>query len=558
MTAETDATTEVPLTFGAVVRQSRAWLPLIGAAALLGSLGMLALPLALAAAVDAVAAGRDATGPVAAAAGLVLLGVACDLAEAAAETSCAAGASARLRTGLVRRMLAAPHRIARFEPGDLVARMSAGAADAGHAGPSTVGAIAAALPPLGSLAVLVWLDWRLAAAFAAGLALVALVLRLFARQTAAAAQQYQAAQGEMAARLTEAIEGSRTIAAAGTTGAETRRVLAGLPDLARHGLATWKALSAAGARAAIAGPLATIGVLAVAGFLVSGGSLTAGELLAAGQYAMMGAGLGSLTGVVAAVARARAAVARLADVHDLSAMSYGTDDLPAGPGGLEFTSVTVRGDTGPILRDVTFRIPGGALAAVVGTAGSGKSTLAETAVRLRDPDSGTVTLDGRPLPALSRTALRTAAGLATARPALAGATLADAMGPGRPRAAVTAAATAVGAHDFAARLPATYDTPLPEVPMSGGEAQRIGLARAWHAERLLVLDDATSSLDVLSARRIEDALASTGRTRLAVTYDAALAARADLVVWLHEGSVRAVGRHEALWTDPDYRAVFAR
>jgi ATP-binding cassette subfamily B protein len=132
------------------------------------------------------------------------------------------------------------------------------------------------------------------------------------------------------------------------------------------------------------------------------------------------------------------------------------------------------------------------------------------------------------------------------------------MGPGRPREQVTAAATAVGAHDFATRLPAAYDTPLADIPMSGGEAQRIGLARAWHADRLLVLDDATASLDVLSARRIEDALASTGRTRLAVTYDPALAARADLVVWLHAGSLRAVGRHEVLWTDPDYRAVFAR
>ncbi|WP_232014015.1 ABC transporter transmembrane domain-containing protein [Glycomyces terrestris] len=540
------------------MRQARAWLPLIGAASLLGSLGMLALPLALAAAVDAVASGRDATGPVALATGLVVLGVLCDLAESWAETACAATTSARLRTGLVRRVLAAPHQVGRFDTGDLVARISAGAADAAHAGPSAVSAAAAVLPPIGSLVILIWLDWRLAAAFGVGLALVAVVLRLFAKQTATAALRYQEAQGQMAARLTEALEGSRTIAAAGTFGTEIRRVLAGLPDLSRYGRATWKALSAAGSRAAIAGPLATVGVLTVAGFLVSTGDLTPGELLAAGQYAMLGAGLGSLTGVVAALARAKAAVGRLAEVHDLSAMSYGTDHLPAGGGRLEFQAVSVSHESTPLLRDVSVTIPGGALAAVVGVSGSGKSILAETAVRLRDPDSGTVTLDGRPLPSLSRMELRRATGLAPARPALAGATLADAMGPGRPRPQVLAAARAVGAHDFATRLPATYDTPLPDIPMSGGEAQRIGLARAWHADRLLVLDDATSSLDLLSARRIEEALAATGRTRLVVTYDAALAARADLVIWLHDGRVRDTGTHEALWADPDYRAVFAQ
>jgi ATP-binding cassette subfamily B protein len=554
------AASERPLTFRTVVGQSRAWLPLIGAAALLGSLGMLALPLALAAAIDAVAAGENATGPMLAAAGLILLGVACDLVEASAETACAADAAARLRTGLIRRLLAAPHRIARFDTGDLVARISAGAADAAHAGPSTIGTIAATLPPLGSLAILIWLDWRLAAAFAAGLVLVAAVLHLFAKQTASAAQHYQIAQSEMASRLTEALEGGRTIAAAGTIDTETRRLLTGLPALAHHGRATWKALSTAGARAAIAGPLTTIGVLAVAGFLVTGNSLTTGELLAAAQYAMMGAGLGSLTGIIAATARARAAVTRIAEVHNLSAMSYGTDTFPPGaPGKLEFHEVTVQGEAAtPLLKNATFTIPGGRLAAIVGKSGSGKSILAETAVRLRDPDSGKITLDGRPLPSLSRVELRQATGLATARPALAGATLADAMGPGRPHHQVLAAAKSVGAHDFATRLPATYDTPLPDIPMSGGEAQRIGLARAWHADRLLVLDDATSSLDPLSANRIEEALAESGRTRLVVTYDALLAERADLVIWLQDGSIRTIGTHSTLWADPDYRAVFAR
>lgn len=563
--APVDVTPVGPLTFGAVVRRSRGRLPIIGASALIGSLSMLALPLAMAQAVDAIVAGRGAGVPVAIAAGLILLGVACDLVDAFAGTACAADAAAWLRTGLVRRMLGAPHRADRFDTGDLVARVSAGAADAAHAGPSAVALIAATVPPLGSLALLAWLDWPLALAFLAGLALVGAVLRLFAKETAAAALDYQVVQGRMAARLSEALAGGRTIAAAGTKGAETRRILRDLPALAEHGRATWRALSAAGARAAIAGPLAMIGVLAAAGFMLSLGRISAGELLAAGQYAMIGAGLGSLTGVIAGAARARAAVARLAEVHALAPMLFGEQELPEGGGRLEFRSVTVDGDAlgpvgtegGRLLDGVSFAVPGGAVAAVVGASGSGKSVLAQVAARLRDPDKGEVLLDGVPIPELSKTALRKAVGHASERPALTGETLAEAMGPGRSRAEVEAAAKSLGAHAFAIRLPEGYATALGAVPMSGGEAQRIGLARAWPAERLLVLDDATGSLDAVSEQLIEDAMVARDRTRLVVTHQVAVAKRADHVVWLQEGRIRGTGAHEALWADPDYRAVFA-
>ena len=94
--------------------------------------------------------------------------------------------------------------------------------------------------------------------------------------------------------------------------------------------------------------------------------------------------------------------------------------------------------------------------------------------------------------------------------------------------------------------------------MSGGESQRLGLARAWHARRLLVLDDATSSLDMVTEMQISRTLTADHgrRTRLIVTHRAATAARADLVVWLDAGRVRAVGPHGRLWSDPAYREVF--
>ncbi|MEJ8641026.1 ABC transporter ATP-binding protein [Streptomyces sp. MS1.HAVA.3] len=111
------------------------------------------------------------------------------------------------------------------------------------------------------------------------------------------------------------------------------------------------------------------------------------------------------------------------------------------------------------------------------------------------------------------------------------------------------------------RLSHGYDTRLADAPMSGGEVQRLGLARAFcHAGRLLVLDDATSSLDTVTAREVERSLAHEVRpgTRIVVAHRLSSAVRADLVVWLEDGRVRAAGTHGELWRhDPGYRAVFA-
>ncbi|MEV4185532.1 ATP-binding cassette domain-containing protein, partial [Streptosporangium canum] len=124
---------------------------------------------------------------------------------------------------------------------------------------------------------------------------------------------------------------------------------------------------------------------------------------------------------------------------------------------------------------------------------------------------------------------------------------------------VRAAARAACADTFVRRLPLGYDTPLEEAPMSGGERQRIGLARAFaHGERLLILDDATSSLDTVTERQVSGALAGElrGRTRLIVAHRVATAAAADRVIWLDGGRVRAYDSHRVLWDDPGYRAVF--
>jgi ATP-binding cassette subfamily B protein len=395
-------------------------------------------------------------------------------------------------------------------------------------------------------------------ALLAGLALVSVILRTFALRTAEVIRAYQRAQGRIAARLTESLAGARTIASAGTVELEERRALAALPELHEQGTRTWRVLARSSAQATFVGPLVMVAVLIAGGIELAHGRITAGDLFAAGQYAVIGGGLGPLTSVFSRLARARAGVSRAAEVLAVEPVSYGRHVLPDGPGALEFRGVTVRSDDTVLLSDVDLVLPGGAAVAVVGESGAGKSVLVGLAARLREPDEGMVLLDGVPLPELDHDSLRAAVGCAFERPVLVGNTVLDAIGLGRSPELMRSAAMATHAHEFVSRLPAGYDTPLTESPMSGGEFQRLGLARAWPAGRLLVLDDATSSLDMVTEMQISRTLTSDHghRTRLIVTHRAATAARADLVVWLAEGRVRAIGTHEELWTREDYREVF--
>ncbi|GIJ57117.1 ABC transporter ATP-binding protein [Virgisporangium aurantiacum] len=533
---------------------------MLGAATLAGTLATLGLPTVLGRTVDALVAGAPSGGWIALVAGLIAVGIASDLAETYASAVSVAGTTAWLRERLVRHVLAvSPDASRRFGAGDLVSRVSGNAAEAAQAGVGVVSAVASVLPPLGSLLLLAYIDPRLAVAFLAGAALCGVVLRAFARRTAAVVTDYQRTQGLIAGRLAESLSGRRTVAAAGTLDRERNRVLEPLADLHAQGRRMWAVLARSVAEATVAGPLVLVSVLATGGLLLVDRQISAGELFAAGQYAVIGAGLGSLTGIFARLARARAGSRRVGEVFAVGPVRYGVRDLPDGPGRLEFRGVTVRAGDTVLLAAVDLDLPGGAAVAVVGRSGAGKSVLAGLAARLRDPDHGTVRLDGTPLTDLSHAALRRAVGCAFERPVLVGTAVADAIGPAVDRRRVRAAARATHAHEFVSRLPLGYDTPLTEVPLSGGELQRLGLARAWPADRLLVLDDATSSLDMVTEMQIGHTLTDDhrGRTRLIVTHRAATAARADLVVWLCDGRVRAVGPHAELWRRPAYRAVFA-
>ncbi|WP_245991395.1 ABC transporter transmembrane domain-containing protein [Streptomyces spongiicola] len=548
------------------VRASAGRTAVLVATGLLSAAAALALPALLGRSLDLVLAGSAHAGPwLALCAALVVADLLCDAVSAHLTGTLTARSAARTRRRALGRVLAAGPRAAqRFTPGDLVTRLTANVTEAAAAPATAAAAVPAVLLPVGGLVALAVTDLWTAAVFAAGAPLLVLLLRAFTRDTRSGVADYQRVQGDIAARLVEALQGARTVAAAGTAERERSRILAPLPELAATGRRMWHVYGRAVARGAVLLPLLETGVLAVGGLRVAAGHMSVGELLAAVRYAALAAGLGAVVAQLAGLLRSRAAAGRAAEAMAAPAVAYGRRSLPAGgPGRLEFRGVSVVRDGRPVLHGIDLVVPGGATLALVGRSGSGKTVLAGLPGRLADADAGTVHLDGVPVPEIEPGVLRREVTYAFERPALFGTTVADsiAFGPyAPPPDEVIAAARAADADGFVRRLPEGYDTRLDRAPLSGGEAQRLGLARAFaHAGRLLVLDDATSSLDSVTERRVARALLNQVRpgTRLVVAHRISSAARADLVAWLEGGRVRAVGPHAALWALPGYRAVFA-
>src|SRR4051794_28242263 len=490
-------------------------------------------------------------------AALVVFDALDDLVEGATIARC----TAWLRHNLLSHVLAVG--TGRTGSGELTSRLVANAADVGRVAPDLVRAGIGVLPAVGGTVALALIDPWLCLTFLAGMPIFILLLRAFARDASDQATRYLDTQGTIASRLVDALSGARTIAAAGTQDREAERILRPLPELHRHGIGMWRAQRRIAAQDVILISLLGVAVLAVAGALLAAGRITPGEMLAASQYVLLAAALTSAVGFMDRLVRSRAAARRINAVLDQPPVRYGEGQLRAGGGGIEFRGVSAWSGGRPVLHRLDLTLPPGCLAAVVGRSGSGKSLFAALAGRLVDPDEGDVLLDGVPLSEIDRGELRQAVGYGFERPVLMGETLADAIAFGYrapPDEDVLLAARAARADDFIRHMPQGYATPLAEAPMSGGEIQRIGLARTFAvSRRLVVLDDVAASLDSVTEHHISEVLTGSlsDRTRIVVAHRASTASRADVVVWLDGGEIRAVAPHAELWHDDEYRSLFA-
>ncbi len=220
----------------------------------------------------------------------------------------------------------------------------------------------------------------------------------------------------------------------------------------------------------------------------------------------------------------------------------------------------------PSLDDFDLAIQPGETMALVGGTGSGKSTVARVLLRFYDVDDGAVRIDGHDIRDLSMASIRHHVGMVTDEPFLFSASIHDNIAYGRPDATrdeVVAAAKAANAHGFVTEMSEGYDTVIGErgYTLSGGQRQRIAIARTLVANpAVLILDDATSAVDVRVEAEIHEALErlSADRTTIVIAHRLSTIALADRVAVLQDGKVLAVGTHQELLVhEPHYREVLA-
>lgn len=524
---------------------------------------MLALPMVMAVAADRQITGVGPAWALPTLVAVLLALVVTDMVRQLVAVANIATATRLLRHRLLRHVLAlGVGGRARFAAGDVVSRLVGNTADAAAIGPSLTSWTSSIIVSAGGFVALALIDVRLALTLLVGLPVGLVIVRTFVAPTSHLLTRYLAALGTISGRFVGALGGTRTIRASGTVDREVDRVLDQAPELRAVGHRLWLAHGRVSWQRGLFAAVMQLAVLSVAGLGVAAGRLTPGQLLASIGYGWLALGLLRHAGLTRSLVRARSGASRLVEILGEPAPRHGTSGLPPGPAELVLREITVRQDGRTVLDGVSLRMPPGRSVAVVGGSVAGRSTLAAVAGRLITPDSGHVLLDGVPVASLDPATLRREITYAFEQPALLGSTVADAIAFGAERArraSVVLAARRAGADHFIRRLPAGYDTPLAEAPMSGGDVQRLGLARSIaHCGRLLILDDAASGLDTVTELQVSRALASTlaGRTCLVVAHRLAIVARCDLVAWLDGGRIRALAPHRELWRDPDYRAVF--
>jgi ATP-binding cassette subfamily B protein len=412
---------------------------------------------------------------------------------------------------------------------------------------------------VGTAILLFVLDWRLALATLAVIPLMSIATVIFRVRSTRAYRAVRERLGLLTATLAEDIAGMRMVQAF-TREQQNIQNFRAVAD--RYRESNMQTVVLNGWYFPFVDLLSSIALAVVLGYgghLYFQGSVTLGTLFAFMLYVQnFFDPVQQLSQLYNTFLSATAALDKIMDVLDEEPQVVdepGAMALPEVQGHVRFENVRFSYSTGPeVLHGLDLDVPPGTTVALVGHTGAGKSTIAKLLARFYDPTSGRITIDDHDLREVTQESLRHQLGIVPQEGFLFAGTVTENIAFGRPDAApedVVRAAQAVGAHDFIMRLEDGYETQLQErgSRLSLGQRQLVALARALLADpRILILDEATSSVDIGTERKIEQALRLllAGRTAFIIAHRLSTIRDADLIVVLEYGQIVEQGSHDEL------------
>jgi ATP-binding cassette subfamily B protein len=461
-----------------------------------------------------------------------------------------------------------PRFYARTRLGDIVSRLNNDISEiqrvAAEAALAWVGNV---LFLIGSLVMMVWLDWKLAFIALAPLPISLIALGYYRRRLEGRVAELRQRSADIGSFLIETLQATSLVVASNAQAREQRRFRglnnAFIDALMKMQRVTYFAGGLPGTVLSLGSAIAFF----YGGLRVIDGTLTLGTMGAFLAYQMrVFAPAQALMGLWASFTTAKVSWSRVLEILDAPIDVVESPDATAiaePKGEMVFESVTLGTDRQRVLDDVSFVAKPGQTVALVGGSGVGKSTIAYLATRLLDPDSGVVRLDGADLKTLTLESVRRHVVLVEQEPTLLHATIEENNRYVRPAAAnddVRRAAEAAGIARFIAALPQGFATVVGErgLAVSAGERQRIALARAFLADpAVLVMDEPTAALDAIAQRQVIDGSREVmrGRTILLITHRREVAMAADHVVVLDGARVVDSGNPREL---AERSAAFAR
>ncbi len=448
-----------------------------------------------------------------------------------------------------------PRFYTRTRLGEIVSRINNDVAEVQRVAADTMLALVANIVFLiGSVVIMLWLNWQLFLLSVALVPLSVVALRHYQRRLTAQVKQVRERSADIGSFLIETLMGMRLVVTSTAEFHEVKRFRQRNRSFIESLLAMQLTSYLAGAMPGTILTLSTAAVFLYGGSLVIEGVMSVGSLVAFLAYHLRLLGpVQSLMGLYTNLATARVSLGRVFELLDEPVEVEDRMDakpMKSARGEITFEHVTLRHDReNTVLDDVSFRIPAGSVCAIVGPSGVGKSTIADLILRLYDPQSGKVKLDGRDLRDVWVNDLRRVVALVDQSPFLFNASVAENIAYARPdatREEVVEAARAAAIHEFIESLPDGYDTRVGErgLALSAGERQRIAIARAvLRLPAVIVLDEPTAALDPITEQAVASTLSSLlrGRTAIIITHRMSLVEIADQVIALDGGKVAQIG-----------------